>query len=134
MAVERSARLIDVLLFSFGRDAGRRIDAFASDFVLTPLTDPEGTARVACFHLGPGEGIGEHPAVVGQLFCVVAGDGWVSGDDGVRTPIGTMQAALWAPGERHATGTDVGLVAIVLEGDSFDVAAPLLPDPPGGSC
>jgi len=118
--------LVTVQLHSFGREAGRRIGAHSSDFVLTPLTDAEGAARAACFHLGPGESIGEHPAVGGQLLCVVTGEGWVSGDDGVRVPIAAMQAAHWATGERHATGTDAGLVAIVLEGDGFDVAAPPL--------
>lgn len=108
-------------IFEFGPQHGKRIDRYGSDFVLTPLTDPAGSARVACFHLKPGDLVGEHEAVVGQLFCVVDGAGWVSGDDGVRQSIGQHQAAWWSKGERHASGTDAGLTAIVLEGDRFEV-------------
>ena len=110
-------------IYSFGRDAGQRIERYGSDFVLTPLTDTKGSARVACFHLAPGEFIGEHEAIGGQLFCVVAGTGWVSGDDGERVPIDTHQAAYWTSGERHAAGSETGLTAIVLEGDDFEVRA-----------
>src|ERR1700728_4376463 len=94
-------------IHSFTRSDGKRIDHFGSSFVLTQLTNPEGTARVACFHLGPGDLVGEHEAAGGELFCVVDGEGWVTG-------------------ERHAAGTDSGLVAIVLEGNSFEVTANLL--------
>ena len=47
----------------------------------------------------------------------------MSGPDGVRHPIAPFQAAYWEAGERHATGTAAGLVAVVLEGDDFEVWA-----------
>ena len=109
--------------YSFEATVGRPVRDFGSDFVLAPLTDPDGRARAACFHLAAGGCVAEHEASVGQLFCVVAGDGWVSGSDDVRQPIGPFQAAYWEKGERHATGTDTGLVAVVLEGDDFEVCA-----------
>jgi hypothetical protein len=112
-----------VQLFSFDRGSGHHIDRFGSDFVLSPLTNPDGMARVACFHLGVGGMVGEHEAVTGQLFCVVDGTGWVSGADGQRRSIATSQAAYWPKGERHAAGTERGLTAVVLEGDLFDVWA-----------
>jgi hypothetical protein len=67
--------------------------------------------------------VGEHEATVDQLFCVVDGEGWVSGPGGVRHPITALQAAHWRTGEQHAAGTESGLTAIVLEGGSFEVAA-----------
>jgi hypothetical protein len=109
--------------FSFEAAVGRHVHDFGSDFILSPLTDPGGRARAACFHLGPGGAVGEHEATVGQLFCVLAGEGWVSGADGVRQPIRPFQAVHWQAGERHATGTTAGLVAVVLEGDDFEVWA-----------
>ena len=112
-------------IHSFTRSDGKRIDHFGSSFVMTQLTNPEGTARVACFHLGPGDLVGEHEAAVGQLFCVVDGEGWVSGEDGDKRSIRPWEAAHWVTGERHAAGTESGLVAIVLEGNSFEVIANL---------
>jgi hypothetical protein len=125
-----------VRVFSFAPAAGRQVDRFGSDFVLSPLTDPRGRARVACFHLAAGGSVGEHEAVTGQLFCVLSGDGWVSGATGARLRIGPLEAAYWEAGETHAAGTETGLVAVVLEGDGFTVAAPEVPaaDPERHEC
>jgi hypothetical protein len=110
-------------MFSFGRDDGHHVDRFGSSFVLAPLTDPTGGARAACLHLAAGDVIGEHEATTGQLFCVVAGSGWVSGSGGHRTAITAWQAVFWDRGEVHAAGTETGMTAIVLEGDDFRVGA-----------
>ena len=110
-------------IYSFSTSAGHQAGGFGNDFVLSPLTSPDGTASVACFHLAAGGYVGEHEAVVGQLFCVVEGQGWVSGRDGRQKPIHAQQAAYWEPGEMHAAGSDSGLIAIVVEGNDFEVMA-----------
>jgi hypothetical protein len=110
-------------LVSFAADVGHHVDRFDSDFVLSPVMGPRDSARTVVMHLAAGGAVGEHDAVATQLFCVVEGRGWVSGADGVRRPIEKHQAAQWTVGEVHAAGTDVGLVAIVIEG-SFTVPAP----------
>jgi hypothetical protein len=114
-----------VELYSFDAKAGHQVDRFGSDFVLSPLMRPTDAARTVCMHLPPGGLVGEHEALSVQLFCVVSGEGWVSGDDGERRPIKTYEAACWSAGERHAAGTETGLTAIVVEG-AFTVAAPSL--------
>jgi len=91
--------------------------------VLAPLADATGSARIACFHLAAGESVGAHDAAIGQLFCVVAGEGWVSGDDDLATPLRATEAAYFAPGEHHAAGTDSGLVAVVIEAPAVEVLA-----------
>lgn len=111
-------------LYRFDAAAGRPRSEHGSSFLLSPLTDPEGRARAACFHLEPGGLVGRHEAVVRQLFCVIAGEGWAAGPDGARVPIGAGEAVLWEPGEDHDAGTDSGMTAIVLEGDFEVWAAP----------
>ena len=59
--------------------------------------------------------IGRHPTRLWQLLLAVEGSGWVSGDDGAGRPLAVGQAALWAPGEEHASGTDDGLTAVVVQ-------------------
>jgi hypothetical protein len=108
-----------VRLLSFGPEAGHPIDRFGSEFVLAPLTNPGDGVSAVCIHLRPGGLVGEHEAAADQLFCVVRGEGWVSGGDGIRHPITYPQAAYWTAGERHAAGSDDGLTAVVLEGPSF---------------
>ena len=82
------------------------------------------TARATCLSVAPGGVIGTHPAGAHQVLLVVAGSGWVAGSDGRRVPIATGQAASWAPGEEHTTGSDVGLTAVALEGGPVTVFEP----------
>jgi quercetin dioxygenase-like cupin family protein len=79
-----------------------------------------GEARVSLLELEAGGIVGEHPAVAPQLFLVVAGSGWVRvGDD--RRAIEPGQAAVWEAGERHESGSDSGLTAVVVEADSLEL-------------
>jgi quercetin dioxygenase-like cupin family protein len=110
--------------YRFDAATGRPRSEHGSSFRLSPLTDPDGRARAACFHFEPGDRVGRHEADIRQLFCVVAGEGWAAGPDGARVPIGTGEAALFEPGEDHEAGTDTGMTAIVLEGDFEVWAAP----------
>jgi mannose-6-phosphate isomerase-like protein (cupin superfamily) len=74
-----------------------------------------GPGNVACMYLGPHGMLGRHPAASAQLFCVVDGEGTVSGGDGVPFPICAGQAALWEPDEQHETSTSSGMVVMIFE-------------------
>ncbi len=49
----------------------------------------------------------------------VAGEGEVSGADGVFRPVGAGDAVHWAAGESHETRSATGLTAFVLEGNGL---------------
>ena len=100
--------------FRFDAGLGRHVSSFGSDFVISRLFH-SGELHVGCMRLGPGGLIGMHPASVPQLLAVVEGEGWIRGADGDRTPISAGGAVFWSRGEMHETGTDSGLVAIVIE-------------------
>ena len=82
------------------------------------------SARATCLTVAPGGVIGTHPASSHQVLLIVAGSGWVAGSDGVRIAVTSGQAAHWAPGEVHTTGSDTGLTAIALEGGPVTVFEP----------
>lgn len=82
------------------------------------------TARATCLAVTPGGVIGTHPADAYQVLLIVSGSGWVAGNDGVRVAVTAGQAACWAPGEIHTTGSDTGLTAIALEGGQVTVFEP----------
>jgi len=82
------------------------------------------TARATCLVLAPGGRIGTHPASSHQVLLIVAGSGWVAGNDEARVPVTAGRAAYWAPGELHTTGTDTGLTAIALEGGPVTILEP----------
>ena len=87
-----------------------------------PLGEGQGEAHVYAVHVGPGGHIGPHPAGFGQLFCAVAGAGWVAGADGVRHDLRAGQAAVIARGEVHAKGSDTGLTALMVQVAEFTPA------------
>lgn len=80
-----------------------------------PLGDGRGEAHVYAVHIAAGGEIGLHPAGFGQLFCVIAGAGWVAGADGIRHEIHEGQAAVIARGEKHAKGSATGLSAVMIQ-------------------
>lgn len=96
-------------------------DAFAT---LIAHGEHSGQTRVSCLAIEPGGLIGEHPAAGGQLFLVVAGEGWVSGPDGQRLAIRAGQGVRWDPEEVHTSGSETGLTAIALEGPHLQIFGP----------
>lgn len=56
-----------------------------------------------------------HRASGPQLLAVVEGEGWIRGHDAARTAISVGDAVFWEAGEWHETGSDAGLVALVIE-------------------
>jgi hypothetical protein len=108
--------------FRLAKLPGRAVDRFGSRFEIAELLRATGGAHVAVARLPAGGMIGRHPAVSGQLLIVVEGSGWISGEGAERQPIAAGEGVFWGSGEQHETGTEAGLVAIIIEGP--EVAAP----------
>jgi quercetin dioxygenase-like cupin family protein len=86
---------------------------------VAPLTAPlraGGAVQCAVFRLDAGGAIRRHPAAVPQILAVIAGEGEVSGADGVFHPVAAGDAVHWAAGESHETRSATGLTAVVIEG------------------
>jgi quercetin dioxygenase-like cupin family protein len=109
-------------IYRFDAEVGRLIDLYGSKFVQSRIVHTTQPAHVSCMHLGPGGLVGYHPATVPQLFLVVQGEGWVRGEAPERRAITAGQAAFWEAGEWHESGTDMGMIAIVIEGEGLDPA------------
>jgi quercetin dioxygenase-like cupin family protein len=109
-------------ILRFDEEVSIPVTEFGSDFKIGPLTGLDSHVRVQVMHIRAGGGIGFHPAAARQLFAVVAGTGWVTGEDRVRTELGRGRAVVWELGEGHETGTDLGLTAICVEGE-FEIRA-----------
>jgi hypothetical protein len=108
-------------LYRFDAAVARPITAFGSaNLLLNPIARPDGEVQVVCMRLAPDGQVGQHEAVVPQLFLVVEGAGWVAGEDSTHVPITAGRAAFWQAGERHAAGTETGMTAIVIEAETLD--------------
>jgi GrpB-like predicted nucleotidyltransferase (UPF0157 family) len=107
-------------IYRFDEEVSIPISRLGSRFRIGPLTGADSHVRVQIMHL-PAQGlIGRHPAASPQLFAVVAGSGWVSGEDGRRREVKPGYAALWDEGEEHESGSEGGLTAVCIEGE-FEV-------------
>jgi mannose-6-phosphate isomerase-like protein (cupin superfamily) len=105
-----------VRIIDFGPTTGLPVDRYESQkAAFSRVVETSGTGHVACMHLGADGILGRHPAASAQLFCVVAGEGEVSGADGVAVTIRAGEAALWEAGETHETTTRTGLTALIYE-------------------
>jgi hypothetical protein len=80
--------------------------------------------RVHLAAVSPGGLLGRHPARLWQLFTVVSGSGWVSGDDGVQHEIHIGESVRWSPDESHESGSDDGMLVLIVQAD--------VPPPSGG--
>lgn len=96
----------------------KRVDAFGSVGVaaaaLARLEKVDG-AGVDVLTFEPDGLLGRHPTRLWQLFLLVSGTGWASGSDGVRERLVPGDAVLWEPGEEHESGTDDGMVVVVVQ-------------------
>jgi quercetin dioxygenase-like cupin family protein len=93
----------------------------------------ESAATLTCLALGPDGLIGTHPAGTHQVLLIVAGSGWVAGEDGERVPVSAGDAAYWAAGEVHTTGAGgQGLTAIAVESGPATLYEPAAPWPGRG--
>lgn len=111
-----------VRIYRFDAGAGHPITQFGSERVSISgiVRVARGGMQIGCMYLEPGGRVGTHQAATSQLFLVVRGEGWVRGPEQMRTPIRADQAAYWEPGEEHESGSESGMVALVIEGDTLD--------------
>ena len=72
-------------------------------------------AAVDVLAFEPGAVLGRHPTRLWQLFSVVSGTGWASGADGVPASLISGDAVLWEPGEEHESGSEDGMLAVVVQ-------------------
>jgi hypothetical protein len=103
--------------FHFGKEFGKHIDKFDSNFVMSRIVLTEKTAHIGCMHIEEDGIIGYHQAVVPQLLLIVSGNGFVRGESEEFISIKAGEAVFWAKDEFHETRTDSGLTAIVIESE-----------------
>jgi len=113
-------------IYRFDAEVGRHISHFDSNFVMTRIAHITGDRNetadrfIGCMHIEAGGIVGYHQATAPQLFLVVAGAGWVRGEEELRRPIATFEAAFWRGGEWHEAGSETGMTVFVIEGEGVD--------------
>lgn len=78
----------------------------------------DGEFRVHVAEIKPGGVLGRHPTRLWQLFHVIAGSGWVCGQDGQPQPIRAGQTVMWSPSEHHESGSEDGMSVVITQAGS----------------
>ena len=109
-------------MFCFDPEVGKSIDAFGSlGFTISKLVRLSNETDVKCAYLSPKGLIAYHQTTKDQLFAVVQGEGWVRGESPeTQRRISAGQAAFWEEGEWHESGTESGMIVILIEGENID--------------
>ncbi len=84
-----------------------------------------GNADVRVLRIEPGGSIGAHATGSGQLLIPVEGAGWVQEGDGPHVPVAIGQAAYFPQGVLHAKGSDVGMIAVMVQVDDLALGGEL---------
>jgi quercetin dioxygenase-like cupin family protein len=108
-------------IYRFDEEVGKPIQAFGSRFSMSRIGAVAGEVHIGCMHFDCSGLVGRHEATVNQLFLVIEGQGWVSGEGEEKIPIRAGEAAYWIKGESHESGTfNQTMKAIVLEGEQLN--------------
>jgi quercetin dioxygenase-like cupin family protein len=78
------------------------------------LAEGEGEARAYLVHFEAGGVIGRHEASYGQLFIVLSGSGWVSGEDHQRVEVAAGDVVFFERGEHHSKGAGTSVMTAVM--------------------
>ena len=114
-------------MYEFRPEAGHNISQFGSvGAAITHLVDTS-DMNVVCMYLTQNGLVGYHQATDNQLFLVVQGEGWVRGENQNPVAITSGQAAFWQAGEWHESGTEHGMMAIVIEGKTLNPTRDMQP-------
>ncbi len=109
-------------IFHFDRETAKTIETYDSqNIAFTRVASQISNAHIGVLYIAPHGIAGYHQAVSKQLFMIVQGSGWVTSTDRRRISIETGQAAFWQDGEWHASGSDVGMTAVIIEADAMDL-------------
>ena len=99
--------------------ASRPFDSYGSvGLAGTPLARVEQAIEgfaVDVVRYAPGAVNGRHPTGLWQLLTVVSGVGWAAGPDVAPLRIAAGDAVLWEPGEEHSSGSDEGMVTVIVQ-------------------
>ncbi|GKU79177.1 cupin [Paenibacillus sp. L3-i20] len=108
-------------IYDFGKESGQNIISYKSSGAdYTKIVKHNKQIQIGCIYIGQEGIVGLHKAPVNQLMLVVSGQGWVSGEEGIRYKIMPGQAAFWQRGECHESGSHTGMTVIVIESEDLE--------------
>lgn len=110
-------------IYRFDPEVGNEIEQFGSvKAIISKILHLEDEAVISSAYIKPQGKIGYHQAATPHLFLVVQGQGWARGESEDRIAVQEGQAIFWEQDEWHESGSEIGMIAVIIEGVHFDPA------------
>ncbi|MDC7769079.1 cupin domain-containing protein [Priestia megaterium] len=107
-------------IYKFSKEHGKKVERYQSHLATYVKMIQTNEAATIGYMYIDGEGtVGHHQTPISQLFIVVDGEGWVTGEDQKRISIKSGEAVLWEKGEWHTSGSETGMAAIVIQSEEL---------------
>jgi len=108
-------------IYKFNKENGKKVEKYDSNLATyLKFIQTNEVANIGCMYIDPQGILGYHKAPIAQLFVVVQGEGWVTGEDKKRINIKVGEAAFWKKGEWHTSGSNNGMTAILIQSESLN--------------
>lgn len=109
-------------IYHFSKDCGNAIvnyDSIHSSY--TKILKTVEPTNIGFIYIEAGGEVGLHEAPVPQLFIVTQGEGWVYGKEREKLLVKQGDGVYWKEGQAHASGSDTGLTALVIQSTQIDL-------------
>lgn len=108
-------------IYTCSKEQGKKVEKYQSHLATYVKMIQTNEAATIGYMYIEGEGtVGYHEAPIPQLFIVVEGEGWVTGENQKRIPIKRGEAVLWEKGEWHTSGSETGMAVIVIQSEELN--------------
>ncbi len=104
-------------IYHFGESTGKEITKFGSNFIMSRISQTEGSVHIGLMYLDKKGIIGFHQAVTPQLLLIIKGEGIVRGEEDELIKVREGDAVFWNKDEWHETTSENGLTAVAIEGE-----------------
>ena len=109
-------------IYKFNKENGKKVEKYDSNLATyLKMIQTNEIANIGWMYIDPKGILGHHQAPIAQLFVVVQGEGWVTGEDQKRIDIKVGEAAFWEKGEWHTSGSESGMTAILIQSGSLSL-------------
>lgn len=109
-------------IYKFTKDSANAINNYNSlHSYYKKIMATVAPTNIGLLYIEAGGIVGMHEAPVPQLFIVMEGEGWVYGEDQKKLFIKQGEGVFWQKGEAHASESDKGLTALVLQASHIDL-------------
>ncbi len=103
-------------IFRYDSGTGREIKEYNSSSVfISPILQIEQDAVIHLMSFDPQGIIGSHQARGPQVLLIIRGEGWVRSENSESISVTIGEAVIWDVGEWHESGSEGGMVALVIE-------------------